>query len=86
MIFFMLGLSTVARRLYDGYGPRLPIMIGNFLHVFGLMMASLSTKYYQLILSQSVCSGIRTSLIVTPAMAAVSAAPPALVAATLFQA
>lgn len=68
----MLGFSPVAGRLYDGHGPRLPIVIGTFLHVFGLMMASLSTKYYQFILSQSVCSGLGTSLIITPSMTAVS--------------
>ncbi|KAJ9296562.1 hypothetical protein DTO271G3_5260 [Paecilomyces variotii] len=70
LFFFMLGMSPMAGRLYDGHGPRLPIAIGTFLHVFGLMMASLSTKYYQFILSQSVCSGIGTSLIITPAMTA----------------
>ncbi|QKX55368.1 uncharacterized protein TRUGW13939_02460 [Talaromyces rugulosus] len=69
-IFFMIGMSPVAGRLYDGYGPRLPIMIGSFLHVFGLMMTSLSTKYYQFILSQSVCSGFGASLIITPSMTA----------------
>ena len=78
----MLGVSPVAGRLYDGYGPRLPIMIGCFFHVFGLMMTSLATRYYQFILSQSVCSGIGTSLIITPAMTAVSDVPP-LVAATV---
>lgn len=81
----MLGVSPVAGRLYDGYGPRLPIIIGSFFHVFGLMMTSLSTEYYQFILSQSVCSGIGTSLIITPAMTAVSDVPP-LVAATVYQA
>ncbi|KAJ5517404.1 MFS transporter asaE [Penicillium freii] len=70
LFFFMLGVSPVAGRLYDGYGPRLPIIIGSFFHVFGLMMTSLSTEYYQFILSQSVCSGIGTSLIITPAMTA----------------
>lgn len=39
----------------------------SFFHVFGLMMASLSTKYYQFILSQSVCSSIGASLLFYPA-------------------
>jgi hypothetical protein len=34
----------VAGKLFDSYGPRLPIAIGSVLHVFGLMMASLSHK------------------------------------------
>ncbi|CAI7584804.1 unnamed protein product [Penicillium viridicatum] len=68
--FFMLFTSPVSGKLFDSYGPRVPIAIGSVLHVFGLMMASLSTKYYQLMLSQSVVSGIGSSLIFTPAMTA----------------
>ncbi|EKV04977.1 Major facilitator superfamily domain, general substrate transporter [Penicillium digitatum] len=68
--FFMLFTSPVAGTLFDGYGPRVPIAIGSVLHVFGLMMASLSHKYYQFMLSQSVVSGIGCSLIFTPAMSA----------------
>ncbi|EAW15403.1 putative monocarboxylate transporter [Aspergillus fischeri NRRL 181] len=52
--FFMLFTSPVAGKLFDSYGPRLPIAIGSVLHIFGLMMASLSHKYYQFMLSQSV--------------------------------
>lgn len=68
----MLFTSPVAGKLFDSYGPHVPIAIGSVLHVFGLMMASLSDKYYQLMLSQSVVSGIGSSLIFTPAMTAVS--------------
>jgi MFS family permease len=71
-VFFMLFISPLAGRMFDNYGPRLPIAIGTVMHVFGLMMASLSTKYYQFVLSQSVCSGIGASLIFSPAMTAVS--------------
>lgn len=28
-------------KLYDNYGPRYLLLVGSFLHVFGLMMASL---------------------------------------------
>ncbi|KAG2016883.1 hypothetical protein GB937_006086 [Aspergillus fischeri] len=70
--FFMLFTSPVAGKLFDSYGPRLPIAIGSVLHIFGLMMASLSHKYYQFMLSQSVVSGIGSSLIFTPAMSAIS--------------
>ncbi|GFF57400.1 LOW QUALITY PROTEIN: hypothetical protein IFM46972_10781 [Aspergillus udagawae] len=68
--FFMLLTSLVAGKLFDSYGPRLPIAIGSVLHVFGLMMASLTHKYYQFMLSQSLVSGIGSSLIFTPAMSA----------------
>ncbi|KAF4219510.1 hypothetical protein CNMCM8980_006718 [Aspergillus fumigatiaffinis] len=68
--FFMLFASPVAGKLFDSYGPRLPVAIGSVLHVFGLMMASLSHKYYQFMLSQSVVSGIGSSLIFAPAISA----------------
>jgi len=67
----MLFVSLLSGRLFDQYGPRLPIAIGSFMHVFGIMMTSLSTKYYQFVLSQSICSGIGASLIFTPVIAAV---------------
>ncbi|KAG9604618.1 monocarboxylate permease-like protein, partial [Aureobasidium melanogenum] len=66
--FFMLFFSPLSGYLFDNYGPRLPIFIGGFMHIFGLMMTSLSKEYYQFFLSQSVCSGLGTSLIFTPAM------------------
>ncbi|KAJ4303137.1 hypothetical protein N0V90_002029 [Kalmusia sp. IMI 367209] len=44
----------------------------SFLHVFGLMMASLGTEYYQLFLAQSVCSSIGASAIFYATMNAVS--------------
>ncbi|KAK5377550.1 hypothetical protein LTR20_002011 [Exophiala xenobiotica] len=59
-------------RLYDNYGPRYLIMAGMFFHVFGLMMASISTKYYQFFLAQGVCSALGCSLFFYPAMSAVT--------------
>ena len=53
-------------RIYDTYGPRWLLIIGTFLHVFGLMMASISTKYYQFILSQAICSGIGMTCLFSP--------------------
>jgi MFS family permease len=60
-----LGGSWVGR-LYDNYGPRYILLIGSFLHVFGLMMASISTEYYQFLLSQGVCSAIGASMVFYP--------------------
>lgn len=67
----MLFMSPLAGWMFDNYGPRPPILIGTILHVLGLMMSSISKEYYQFMLSQSVCSGIGSSLIFTPAMTAV---------------
>ncbi|KFX92084.1 hypothetical protein O988_07436 [Pseudogymnoascus sp. VKM F-3808] len=53
-------------KLFDRYGPRWLLLVGTFLHVFGLLMTSISTKYYQILLSQGVCSAIGASLVFLP--------------------
>ena len=58
-------------KLYDNYGPRYILLVGSFLHVFGLMMASVSTQYYQFILAQGICSPLGASAIFYPAMSSV---------------
>ncbi|KAF9884405.1 hypothetical protein FE257_001805 [Aspergillus nanangensis] len=68
--FLMLFLSPVSGYLFDNFGPRVPIFIGGLLQVFGLMMTSLSTKYYQILLSQSIVAGSGTSLLMNPCMTA----------------
>ncbi|KAB8258846.1 major facilitator superfamily domain-containing protein [Aspergillus pseudonomiae] len=68
--FLMLFPSPIAGKLFDNYGPRIPIAIGTLVHCFGLMMASLSREYYQFMLSQSVCSGLGCAMIFTPSMSA----------------
>lgn len=68
----MFVFSPLSGWLFDNYGPRLPLILGSIMHVFGLMMLSLSSGYYQIILSQSVCSGLGLSLFFTPSLTAVS--------------
>ncbi|KAI1609011.1 MFS transporter, MCP family, solute carrier family 16, member 10 [Exophiala viscosa] len=59
-------------RIYDNYGPRYLMLAGTFLHVFGLMMASISKTYYQFLLSQGFCSALGASMIFYPSMSAVT--------------
>ncbi|KAK4539674.1 hypothetical protein LTR36_010437 [Oleoguttula mirabilis] len=66
--FFMFFCGPVIGKLYDNYGPRWLLLVGTFLHVFGLMMTSLATQYYQFILAQGICSPIGASMIFYPAM------------------
>lgn len=54
--------------IYDHHGPRWLLIIGSFLHVFGIMMVSLGTEYYQIILAQGLCSAIGVSAIFQPCM------------------
>lgn len=44
--------GPIIGKLFDNYGPRWLLLGGAFLEVFGLMMTSLSTEYYQFILAQ----------------------------------
>lgn len=71
----MLFVSPLSGWIFDSYGPRAPVFIGTILYVLGLMMTSLSKKYYQFALSQSICSGIGASLVLTPSMTAVGGGP-----------
>lgn len=58
--------------MFDSYGPRWVLLLGTFLRVFGLMMASLSTEYYQFILAQGICSPIGASAIFNASVNSVS--------------
>ena len=72
LVFFMLFGGTFVGKIFDDYGPRYLLLVGTFLHVFGLMMTSLSTQYYQLLLSQAICSPIGASMVFYPAFTCVS--------------
>jgi len=70
--FMMFFGGPFIGKLYDNYGPRHILLVGSFLHVFGLMMTSISSKYYQFILAQGLCSPIGASMIFYPAMSTCS--------------
>lgn len=53
----------------DKHGPALPLALGTFFMVFGNMMSSISTEYYQFLLSQGFCVALGMGLIFTPALA-----------------
>ncbi|MCJ1471509.1 hypothetical protein MMC13_000149 [Lambiella insularis] len=70
--FMMFVGGPFLGKLYDNYGPRYLLLIGSFLHVFGLMMTSISTQYWHFILAQGICSPIGASAIFYPAMSSLS--------------
>jgi MFS family permease len=47
------------------------LVAGNFLVVFGIMMLSLSTTYWQVFLSQGICMGLGAGLLYIPSLALV---------------
>ncbi|KAJ2984776.1 hypothetical protein NUW58_g5884 [Xylaria curta] len=56
--FLLTGSNLVMGRLFDSYGTRWILPIGTIVYAFGLMVLSLSTQYYQILLSQGVVCGI----------------------------
>lgn len=58
-------------KIFDSYGPRKLLFIGSLFHVFGLMMTSLSTEYYQFFLAQGVCSAVGASAVFYSGMGSV---------------
>ncbi|KAK0648451.1 major facilitator superfamily transporter [Cercophora newfieldiana] len=71
-VFFMFAGGIFAGKIFDDFGPRSLLIAGTILHVFGLMMTSISKTYYQILLSQAVCSAMGASLVFSPAFSSVS--------------
>ena len=55
--------APIFGKIFDDYGSRYMLLLGSFFHVFGLMMTSLASKYYQIFLAQSICSALGASAI-----------------------
>ena len=67
--FLLLIVGAVTGPLYDaGYFYYL-IGTGSFLVVFGIMMTSLCTEYWQVMLAQAVCTGLGCGCIFVPCVA-----------------
>lgn len=58
-----------AGRLSDRFGPKVPMAFGSLFMIVGTMTASVSTKYYQFVLSQGLCSALGIGFAFTPALA-----------------
>ncbi|KAF4968459.1 hypothetical protein FSARC_4153 [Fusarium sarcochroum] len=69
--FMMFFWGPLVGKMTDELGPRIPILIGSFLHVFGLMMTSISKEYYQFLLAQSICSALGCSFLFYASIGAV---------------
>ncbi|KAJ9489132.1 hypothetical protein VN97_g4149 [Penicillium thymicola] len=70
--FILFGGGIVAGKLYDNYGPKVLVYPGVFLHLFGMMMCSISTEYYQFILSQGVCTSLGDAALFTASLSTAS--------------
>lgn len=70
--FLLLMAGLVVGPIYDKGYLRSLITAGTFLVVFGLMMTSLATKYYQVFLAHGLTVGLGCSCLFLPSIAIVA--------------
>ena len=67
--FLLLLVGVATGPIYDAGHFQNLIRLGSFLTVFGLMMTSISSEYYQVMLAQGVCVGLGSGCIFVPSFA-----------------
>ncbi|KAI9901990.1 hypothetical protein N3K66_003807 [Trichothecium roseum] len=67
-VFFMIFFGAIWGRVFDVYGPKWLLLLGTISYIFGLMMTSLSTEYYQFFLSQAVVGAVGSSAVFNACM------------------
>ena len=68
----LISSGALAGPLFDRGYVRHVMVLGCFMTVLGQMMLSLSTKYYQVMLAQGLCSGFGSGLLYVPSIALVN--------------
>jgi len=71
-VFLLFFVGTFSGRLTDAGYFRPAFLIGSFLGVFGIFMASLSTTYWQLFFAQGVCCGLGNGFLFCPLLSVLS--------------
>ncbi|KAK7756721.1 hypothetical protein SLS62_001162 [Diatrype stigma] len=67
--FFLLVVGVVSGPLYDAGHLRLLLGTGASLTALGLMLTSIATEYWQVVLAQAVCVGIGAGCLYVPSLA-----------------
>jgi MFS family permease len=70
--FLLLVVGAASGPVYDAGYFRSLILVGSFLIVFGHMMLSLCTTFWQVLLSQAFCVGCGLGCLFTPSVAILS--------------
>ena len=70
--FLLVFVGIVTGPIFDRGYLRTLLLIGAALMVFGMMMLSLATDFYQVMLAQGVCVGLGSGVLYTPALAQIT--------------
>ncbi|KAF3927919.1 hypothetical protein ABW20_dc0106983 [Dactylellina cionopaga] len=70
--FLLMFIGVLTGPLYDKGYFRSLLFVGTFLVVLGIMMTSISTSYYQILLAQGVCVGLGTGCLFVPSVAVIA--------------
>ena len=68
-IFCSAGGGIISGPFFDLGYDKIVMLLGCFLAVFGCMMTSLGTEYYQIFLAQGICAGLSGTCAFVPAVA-----------------
>lgn len=67
--YIPLAVGVIIGPIYDAGYVRHLLIVGTFLTVFGMMMTSICTAYWQVVLAQAFCVGIGAGCIYLPSIA-----------------
>ncbi|KAI9730843.1 MAG: hypothetical protein M1834_005561 [Cirrosporium novae-zelandiae] len=70
--FLLLLIGNITGPIYDTGHFRALIFSGAFLVTFGMMMTSICTKYWEVVLAQGICVGLGSGCLFIPSVAIVS--------------
>ncbi|KIX00462.1 uncharacterized protein Z518_10602 [Rhinocladiella mackenziei CBS 650.93] len=70
--YLLIVIGVISGPLFDLGHYRTMLFGGAFMSCFGIMMLSLSSEYYQIILTQGICMGLGCGVLYVPGLALVS--------------
>ena len=70
--YLLVVIGVVTGPIFDRGYLRTLLFAGSFLTVFGLMMTSIATSYYQVLLAQGFCVGLGSGCLFVPSLAVVA--------------
>ncbi|KAI0044864.1 putative MFS monocarboxylate transporter [Auriscalpium vulgare] len=70
--FLLLFVGFLTGPIFDAGYLKTLLLVGSFLIVFGLMMTSLATEYYQIFLAQGIAIGLGAGCLFVPSVAVLS--------------